>query len=31
LGLLSTRTITVTVTDSKGASGSDTKVITLIL
>jgi PKD repeat protein len=31
LGFLSTRTITVTVTDSQGASGSDTKVITLIL
>jgi PKD repeat protein len=31
LGLLTTRTITVTVTDSKGASGSDQKVITLIL
>ncbi|HXI33126.1 MAG TPA: PKD domain-containing protein [Gemmatimonadales bacterium] len=30
-GILTTRTITVTVTDSKGASGSDTKVITLIL
>jgi len=31
LGLLTTRTIRVTVTDSRGASGSDTKVITLIL
>ncbi|HET7789919.1 MAG TPA: PKD domain-containing protein [Gemmatimonadales bacterium] len=31
LGILTRRTITVTVTDSKGASGSDTKVITLIL
>ena len=30
-GILTTRTITVTVTDSRGASGSDTKVITLIL
>ena len=31
LGLLTQRTIRVTVTDSRGASGSDTKVITLIL
>ena len=31
LGLLTTRTIRVTVTDSRGASGSDTKVVTLIL
>jgi len=31
LGLLARRTIRVTVTDSHGASGSDTKVITLIL
>ena len=31
LGLLTQRTITVTVTDSRGASGSDSKVITLIL
>jgi len=30
-GILTTRTIRVTVTDSLGASGSDTKVITLIL
>ncbi len=31
LGFLSQKTIRVTVTDSRGASGSDTKVITLIL
>ena len=30
-GILTTRTIRVTVTDSHGASGSDTKVVTLIL
>jgi len=31
LGLLSTKTITVTVVDAHGASGSDTKLITVIL
>jgi len=31
LGILTQRTIRVTVTDSLGASGSDTKVITLVL
>jgi PKD repeat protein len=31
MGILTTRTITVTVTDSRGARGTDTKVITLIL
>jgi len=31
LGVLTTRTIRVTVADSQGASGSDTKVVTLIL
>jgi len=31
LGILTQRTIRVTITDSLGASGSDTRVITLIL